>query len=433
MDSVRTTPRTPRYTAPAKSNAFAAAATGRDVAFPRPKPSFALMALLGHLNRWLMLRRRFRVQEIEFPAADRERLVRATRPDTAAFLAPNHPEFGFDWMLDKEISRIVAPRMAAWAAHDIIATAPWFWTRINLVSNRGGEKALEYSIEWARRGGVVLLHPEGMVHWTSDLVHPLFGGTAEMALSAAQRDGAAGGTRSTFIVPIVWKARYTSDVSAAVVAEMAHIERSLGLERGDGASIGERFRRLHEGLLARQTARFGFAARVKDSRDYFDRQDGFRAWLVDGLLSRHRVDPSGSLDQIIHRLAKVVVQADDRARVREAMRLGGFSRACYDGPTLTQEHMHECLKRIRADLVHGGIRNALHNALPKPYGPRVVHVRVPEPIRVFAPSSDADRPSCVMALLSDLRRSMQATLDAINREIAPLVAPLQHPNLLYAG
>lgn len=414
---------------PRSSTAFHSDGSG---SFPHPKPSFAFMTLLGHVNRWVMLRARFQVEQIDLPRGDRERLETAVSDDHAAFLAPNHPEFGLDWMLDKEISRLVAPRMAAWAAHEIIAAAPWFWTRNNLVSNRGGTEAIEYSIDWALDGRVVLLHPEGMVRWTSDIVHPLFAGIAEMAFSAAQRSAASRASRPTFIVPVVWKARYTRDVSEAMLADMLYIEQSLGLERALGKSVAERFRHLQEGVLARQMARFGFVARLSGSKDYFSQQEAFRLSLVEDLMSRYDVEVSESLDQTIHRLGKIVSK-EDRARQREAVRLGGLSRACYGTPTLTQEQIHECLKRIRADLVRGGVRNGVHNALPKPYGPRVVHMRVPEPMLVEPPAGDAERSVCVAALLIDLRRSMQATLDAINREIAPLVDRFRHPNPMHTG
>src|SRR5262249_21660294 len=69
-------------------------------------------------------------------------------------------------------------------------------------------------------------------------------------------------------------------------------------------------------------------------------------------------------------------------KVEEARRLGGFSREIYNTPKLTQEQIFESLKRIRADIIEGGVYNKMHNMLPKPYGPRVAHIRVPEPIRI---------------------------------------------------
>src|SRR3954471_11214008 len=178
--------------------------------FQEPRPSRFLMWLLGYVNRWFLLlglpvlrriplirdlpgiRGYFWLREFDLPQPDLERLQRAARPDTAAFLGPNHPEFGFDWMMDKEISTRVAPKMASWASHQIVATAPAFWLRNNLVSHNGGQAAVNHSVDWALRGNGVLLHPEGSVHWTAGTVHPLFKGFADMACAAARRAGPSG-------------------------------------------------------------------------------------------------------------------------------------------------------------------------------------------------------------------------------------------------
>ena len=86
--------------------------------FPVPRPSRPLMWTLGFINRWFLLRGlpvlrhipilrdlpgirgHFWLRAIDLPDPDRERLTRAVNPRTAAFLGPNHPEFGFDWMMD---------------------------------------------------------------------------------------------------------------------------------------------------------------------------------------------------------------------------------------------------------------------------------------------------------------------------------------------
>lgn len=399
--------------------------------FHAPRPSFALMAVLGLVNRWLVLPGRCRVRSLDLPDADRQRLERAVNAGTAAFLAPNHAEFGVDWLLDKEISRRVAPRMAAWAAHEIIAAAPWFWTRNNLVSNRGGSSAIEYSVSWALAGRGVLLHPEGMVRWTADVVHPLFHGAAEMATEAARRAAADERQRPVYLVPLVWKLRYTRDVAAGMRADMATIERELRLPPGDGESVAERFRLLQENVLLKQMERFGFAAAPVRPLDFFERQEAFRAALVNDLRTRYDVGASDSVERLVHRIARSAVGEDDRARAREASRLGGFCRAIYGTPTLTQEQIYESLKRLRADLVRRGPRNVAHNVLPRPYGPRAAHVRVAEPLLVSpdaASGSAAEREAYVIRLLDRTRTSMQEALDGVNRQIAPLVDRFRRPN-----
>lgn len=404
--------------------------------FPAPRPSPALMAALTVVNRWCMLRWRFRIRAIDLPPLDRERLARVTSPDTAAFLAPNHPEFGLDWMIDKEISARFAPRMAAWAAHEIIAAAPWFWLRNNLVSNRGGPAAFDYSVEWALRGHGVLLHPEGSVHWTSSYVHPLFAGIADMALEAARRAAAYGDARPVLIVPIVWRLRYTRDVSAGIHADMRLIERALGLSNGDGSSVAGRFAMLQANLLAARMSHFQFDRASVASLDFFARQAAFRAWLVDDLVSRHRVERGESIEHTIHRVAKLPLDPHDRARVAEAERLGGFTATVYDAPTLGQEEIAESLKRLRASLLRNGLRHSIHNALPTPYGPRAVHVRVPEPIRIDAARAlaDIDEQSGYRdELLARTRNAMQQRLDELGQELAPTTDRFRHENPLYRG
>ena len=417
------------------------------------------MWLLGVVNRWWLLkglpllrriprlrdlplvRGHFRIQHVDIPSADRERLRNAVNPNTAAFLGPNHPEFGLDWMMDKEISTFVAPHVASWAEHGIVASAPAFWTRNNLISNRGGEAAAEYSVDWALRGRGVLLHPEGTVHWTANKIHPLFHGIAELATEAARRASAATIDRRVFIVPIVWKFRYVGDVSAGMHREMAIIETALGLDRLHGVSVERRFHHLQEGILARQMARFGFDRGNVAGHDFFSRQERFQRHLLDDLESRHTVEWTEVIARRMSRLDRAI-KAKARAtpcaglqhdveKIEEASRLGGFSREVYGTPTLSQEQIFESLKRARSRLLVRGVRNAIHNFLPTPYGPRVAHVRIPEPILVDAARCSGapdERDAYVTSLIDRTRQAMQDTLDAINREIASDVAPFSRPN-----
>jgi hypothetical protein len=426
------------------------------------------MSLLGMLNRWRLLyglpglrrvpfvrelplvRGHFRICRLDFPASDRARFRDAVNEKTAAFIGPNHPEFGLDWMMDKEISTLFAPRMASWAAHGIVASAPWFWTKNNLVANNGGEAAKNYSVAWALRGHGVLLHPEGSVHWTAARIHRLFHGIADMAIEAARRTAGNGSHRPVFIVPIVWKYHHVRDVSASIHGELATIERGLSLECNDGLGVAERFYALQANILAGQMRRFDYEL-VSDPKkelgsdtNFFLRQDAFRMHLVDDLASRYPIEPSDSIDRTIARLKRAITQAradagadraaaftHDLAKIDEASRLGGFIRDVYGTPLLTQEQIFESLKRLRSTLLNRGLINALHNYLPTPYGPRVAHVRVPEPIVIDparACGDEAERATYVDELIEQTRERMQRTLDAINREIAAEVDSLSHAN-----
>ncbi|HEY4133330.1 MAG TPA: hypothetical protein VGM50_22115 [Gemmatimonadaceae bacterium] len=404
--------------------------------FVAPAPSAPLMWMLGFVNRWLLVRRYFRVHTIDFPSADRERLSQAVNKSTAAFLAPNHPEFGFDWMMDKELSTHVAPKMASWASHEIIETAPWFWRRNNLVPNNGGDDATRYSIEWALRGNGVLLHPEGMVHWTADRIHPLFPGVADMSIDAAREIERRGESRPTYIVPMIWKLRFTEDVSVAIHHEMSAIERGLDLPGGRGLRVADRFAELQHNILARQMARCRFDARSLKGLDVFNQQNAFRAWLVAELQSRYCVQLADTMERTIHRLRREIVSRatetmkKDLALATEADRLGGFTRELYDTPMLSQEQLFESLKRHRATLIRTGFRNVAHNFLPKPYGARIAHVRVPDPIPIDATRTrdDVSRAAYVRELLAETRARMQSTVDAINVEAAVEGRAFSHQN-----
>lgn len=182
--------------------------------------------------------------------------------------------------------------------------------------------------------------------------------------------------------------------------------------------------------------RFGCDVRAFAGHDFFSRQAAFRAQLVNDLLFRHRVEPGDSVESTLHRVAKLALDRDDRARVAEAVRLGGFTADVYDTPTLTQEEIGESLKRLRASLVRRGLGDALHNALPKPYGSRVAHIRVPEPIRIDARRAAGDAASRSRyrdELLARTRATMQQRLDGLLRELAPLSDRFRQPNPFYRG
>ena len=431
---------------------------GRVRRWRAPRPNAALMRALGVVNRWLLfgmpvLRRipfvrdlpfvhgHFWLRAIDLPAVDRATLVSAVNPGTVAFIGPNHPEFGADWLIDKEISTWVAPRMASWADRGIVAAAPKFWGMNNLVANDGGEDAKEYSVAWAGRGEGVLLHPEGSVRWTNDSVQSLFPGIAQMAMKAVERFDAP-----VNIVPIVWKYHFVGDVSAALNREMLRIAKALGVPIGDGSSVSARFHALQVNVLERQMRLFEHSE-VESTTDFFARQDAFRRALVERLAARHQVESSPDLDKRIARLSSAIRRTlaqsktdasegslerrralkHDLAMAEEAKRLGEFSVEVYGTARLTQEQMSESLKRLRDRLMRRGWRNTIANMLPRPLGPRVVHVGVPKPIRVMKNDAsslgDYERRLLVLA-----RMRMQRALDDINARIAPEVGRFAHPN-----
>ena len=411
-----------------------------------PRPSAALIHALGPVNRHLVLRGLLHLQEIDFPAADVERLRSAVNPGTAAFLGPNHPEFFTDWMLDKEISRRVSPLMAHWAAYDIVNQNPaaqWFWLHNNLIANAPGGGGKEYSVRWAIAGHGVLLHPEGTATWQGDRVSPLVPGIVDMAWQCHREIEAAGGTRPVFVVPVVWKLHFTRDVGAGLDREMGGIERALGLPHGAGLEVGRRLASLLRNLLLRQSERLGSGGHVGDPEGagYFDAQARFASFLRSGLEARYGAVP-GDGWRVLHVLRRAIRARaekdpegtrDDRRRIDELTRLMAFDPALYDRPTLTQEQIAENLKRIRSMLMRRGFANALHNLAPVAVGPRAAHIRVPAPFAVHEMDDAGGDEAARASVLDALRRRMQESLDSLRQEVEAVVAPHARPNPLYSG
>lgn len=417
------------------------------------------MWLLGIANRWFLLKglpvlrgipgvrdlplvhAHCWIRRVELPDADLRRLKGAVHPKTAAFLGPNHPEFASDWFVDKEVSTYVAPRMASWADRGIVAAAPTFWGMNNLVANDGGDGARAYSVECALDGHGVLLHPEGTVRWTNDFVHPLFPGIAQMAMRAAELT-----RQPVFIVPLVWKYQYIGDVSARLHREMGIIEHRLKLEVGNATSVPRRFFALQRGILVMQMRRYGLTE-ASVNEHFFERQRDFQQHLVRKLEQRYRIAATDQLDKRIARIARAIhseravlrtdtspgaiaqreVLRRDHEMADEAKRLGEFTREVYGANTLTQEHVSESLKRIRDRMLTRHWKDILAKTLPRPLGPRILHVGVPEPILVAAVAT-SERVEYETVLLELTRRRMQEKLDAINARIEPDVVRFRMPN-----
>lgn len=417
------------------------------------------MWLLGIANRWILLEGlpvlraipgvrdlplvhgHCWIRSVKLPYADGRRLKNAVNPKTVAFLGPNHPEFASDWFVDKEISTYVAPRMASWADREIVDAAPAFWGMNNLVANNGGDAARAYSVEWALDGNGVLLHPEGTVRWTNDFVHPLFPGIAQMAMRAADLT-----TNPVFIVPIVWKYQFVGNVSARLHREMRLIEHRLRLPIGDPGSVAQRFLALQRGILVSQMRRYGLTE-ASVNEHFFERQKEFQRHLVRKLEQRYRIAATDQLDKRIARIARAIqgersalrkdtspgaaaqreVLRRDHEMADEAKRLGEFTADLYGSLTLTQEQISESLKRIRDRMLRRHWKDVLAKTLPRPLGPRILHVGVPEPIPVAA-VAHTERGDYETVLLELMRRRMQEKLDDINARIEPEVARYRVPN-----
>lgn len=436
---------------------------GRLMTFRPPEPSPALIKALVPVNRVLCLggvpvlrhmpvlrhvpglRGLCDIVEIDLPAEDAERLRGASAAGAPVFFAPNHPEFFTDWMLDKELTARFAPLTACWATHVIVnGMGPLmqrFWLKNNLIAQipgTGGGAGKAHSIAWARKGHGVLLHPEGNVGWHGDFVAPLFPGVIEMAAEACRADRADRLSRPVLVAPVVWKLRLIHDAAAGLAREMSYVEAKLHLGQASAAEpVGRRVYRAYHALLARDEAAAGLPP---GHGGYGERQRRLLARLGErlaeslALTETVSLRPGAETDLAVAyagllRAAEraVRVQGDGEGAttapakplITTMRRLLRFRPGLYPGRQWTQEHIAECIKRLRYDYCSGSLRDTLNRFVPRPAGSRVAHIRVPEPIDISRHVDDGGEiaPQAVAGLVDDLRMRMQGALDAVNREI----------------
>lgn len=418
------------------------------IPYADPVPSRWMIDLATLLNRRVILPQLLRFNKIELPEADQLALSRYVNRGTVAFLGPSHPEFFTDWMIDKEIVSRVAPYAAHWADAGVVNAnwvAHWFWRRQNLIAHSGREKAKEYSIKWALAGNAVLLHPEGTVRWTGSHVHEIFGGIVQMAIDAAKR-AAGPGTKPVYVVPLVSKFVFTTDVSHKLCTEMASLERKLMVPSPPpGATSVERFATLQVELLRQRERACGVVATENlTTRSFFSRQETLFSMLKARLEARYgRPEPTLSPTRQIDVLARQVKERretdpasfkTERAIILELKRLRGFCRELYSSAHLTQEQIAESLNRMRETMVAGHLAKTtwydrLRTTIVRPCAPRVAHVRVGNVLDIRAELAQRTDGGLILEeFLTRLRTSMQQRLDELHAEVAPITARFAKQN-----
>ncbi len=419
--------------------------TSRLTTFVPPTPSRLQFHILTPINRWLFLggipllrsipfigkipgiRGLANIPKIIFPKADADRLKQAVSNKNACFMVPNHPEFFTDWMLDKEIMSRFAPSTASWATHDVVngmgEFAQNFWLRNNLIAQipgAGGKAGKAYSVDWALAGKNVLLHPEGAVGWHGDLIGHIYPGAIDMAMQAAKRAELG---RQVFVAPIIWKLVYTRDVSDGLHEEMDYVEKSLELPHtSHNEDLAERLYDTCCSILAKSEVEYG----VKSTdAHFFVRQDKLIAKILPILgkqLDNLGADPEPSkvTSDLIRRGERWLRTVDRKSKdaksidklTKDLRLILRFLPEFYMESHLTQEHIGESIKRIRAMHCKGTFKDTFNSFIPQPVGARTAYIRIPEPIVITSDATSADVPE----LIEELRKRMQTTLNEINSD-----------------
>jgi hypothetical protein len=346
-----------------------------------------------------------------------------------------------DWMIDKELSRRVAPRLVSWAAQDIVNASrisQRFWLANGLIANTPGGGGKSFSLCQARAGEGVLLHPEGTVSWHAEHIAPLHSGAIDMAMSLAHALDADDDPRPVFVVPMVWRLRFTSNAAAGLIREMDYIERACKLTVWRSRQPAERLAALLSGLLAQRSKQLELPhaaiAEALPYPQYFTAQaiilDDIRARLSSayGAIPHDPMHALRTIRRAIRRRegADAAQATRDLALMTEFQRLSRLDPALYGRSTLTQEQIAEVLKATRVAVVTSGLRNTIHNNfLPRAVAPRIAHIRVTDPIDIRKAIASG---TSAAVLTERLRRWLQAAQDALGYELDTTIRRFHLPN-----
>ncbi|MBK7645355.1 MAG: hypothetical protein IPJ19_20345 [Planctomycetes bacterium] len=402
--------------------------------FHTPNPRPALMRALGWVNGHVVLPHVSRVKSIRLPAEDEARLREATRAPFV--LCPNHPELFTDWMLDKYLCDRHAPLAASWAdtatVNGMGRAMRAFWLANGLVAAVHGpelELALSYSGQCLARGHGALIHPEGEVNWDNEALGTLRAGAVRIAEQGAAQLG-----RAASLIPLAWFLRFRVDATRGLQRELDYVEARLRVHTARLAGPAQRLGALYETLLERSADEFAL--------EIGPRSDGFvtryRRGLAHGLARLHEEWPEYRPEELPAEAAAAARAWRSAARRlpdappqfrRPIQVIDRFLRlvpAAVDQPTMTQEQVHERIKRLRVDWLRGALRDSLARSVPRAVAPRDVFLRVAEPVTVAGPSDHSSVLASLRSqMLAALARARQDGLDALGptvRYANPFVA-----------
>ena len=418
--------------------------------FVAPRPNRAVMNVMTYVNRLLIVggfpwlkhlrpRPLTRITEVSFSKADQLKLQALVEAeDTAVFITPNHPEFFTDWMLDKYLLSLVAPRAASWATHTIVngmgALGQWFWLANNLIAQvpRVTETAKFHSIKVAARGDGVLLHPEGSVGWHSNYIAPVFPGAVDMALRVQDYHPEV---LSSYVAPVVWKLVFTTDVTHGLLAEYRYICRQLQIVPQTDLGPAQAVYHLYEELLARDESVVQILSNRNDS--VWERLPEYLKAASVELAELVFSTEDGAALQRAARKWQQSNQNTDRAKARKVQlllssieRWQKFRVIARRSDQVTQEELAEHQKRLRAELCVSGLRNKLNKFVPIAVGPRHAFIRVLEPLLMPEhPESQirTERSALVDSLTETLQTRLQTGIDDLNAELSGCFVTYPNP------
>ncbi len=295
------------------------------------------------------------------------------------------------------------------------------------------------------------------MRWNSNTVHRLMPGVAEMAVETAIRSIGQHLNRPVYTLPVIWKFTFDDNAEPGLQKEIDYVCERLNISKPDqNLPLGERFYRMHQAILSQRDTAMGLQEEKHlSAKPYFERSEAFLTQLYQAVRPRYAIQETDSIDQKIHRLSKAIHTEiknrlrenaspeiitslkRDREKAVEMRRLRDFSRDVYGKQsTLTQEEIAESLQSLRQELLTTGLRDRIHNLLPRMPAPRTIHIRTANPISVTALVRRAQKegiPHEKLApqVLAQVHRAMQNTLDNLLAEVEPKTERFRMPNPFY--
>ena len=419
--------------------------------FVKPRPNQFIMNILVHINRWVNLKgtqllkwiplvkklplvRGFcDITKIDFSKNDEMKLKSYINDNTIAFIGPNHPEFYTDWMLDKEISARVAPKMASWATHDVVngmgKAMQKFWLKNNLIAQipgTGNKEAKDYSVEHAISGYGVLLHPEGHVGWHSNTISPLFSGIFDMSMQAFEKSN---GTKPVYIAPVIWKLVFNKNVNKELHSEISYINKELKLYSNLNNTVSERTYELFLNLFSKIALTHNINLTSNNIRL-------IQIQLINGLLvkisNEIKYDLTNDSKLDLKNISKLVKNQNNKNlknSLKDLNNISSFTFNYYTNELLSQEQIAEILKKVRINFCTQGVFNLIHKFVPTPIASRTAYIEVPDAINLNNLLSE-NHGNIKEKTLNILQQKMQFTLDQLNHKLELNNKIIFHSNFL---
>lgn len=356
-------------------------------------------------------------------------VLRALPADAGFILAVNHAD-ETDLRVCMELARRSRRRFTYMinteAFEEWRGLAGWWLQRLGGFSvERGGQDhaAKRYAVDVVTRGrDVLVIFPEGEVHYLNDLVQPLKTGAVHIGFQAMTETRDAGAPRTVSLVPVAIKYRYRTTIGVLLDKRIKRMEQRL-IRRAGRLSLQERLARIMADRLHRDTLLSRTQKSARKLARLTDQVREVRETTLSEIESRYPQRQSDPKAQLIDRAHKMLFflrqqagrrrlfSAETRQQLQQDMRdlkrtihMAGWQPQ-YTQLNPSQERLAETVMKLERDV--------FKKARPRSFGNRNVVIRIGHPVDLGQyVESYKDDPSAVSHQVADaLRDAIQSLID----------------------